>query len=94
MGFDIPANRCLEFAHAGKDSTVQSPTFQLTKPAFNGVQPGGTGGREVKFKARMFLQPGFNFRCFVRPTVVQNQMKISWEIEKSVTLIIHMKIRH
>ena len=76
MGLYIPANRRLEFAHTGKDPTVQSAAFQLTKPAFHGIQPGGAGWCEVELEPGMFLQPGFHLWCFMSRAVVQNQMKI------------------
>src|SRR5690554_8047239 len=76
MSLDKATNRLLKFADTGKNATVQSAAFQLTKPALHGIQPGGAGWREVKLEPGMFVQPGFHFWCFVSRAVVQNQMKV------------------
>lgn len=76
MSLDKATNRLLKFADTGKNATVQSAAFQLTKPALHGIQPRGAGGCEVKLEPEMLFQPGLHFWCFVSRAVVQNQMKV------------------
>ena|SRR5690554_3841080 len=75
MSLDKATNRFLQFADTGKNATVQSAAFQLTKPALHSIQPRGAGWCEVKLEPGMFFQSGFHLRCFVS-RAVQNQMKV------------------
>ncbi len=91
MSLDKATNRLLQFADTGKNATVQSTAFQLTKPALHGIQPGGAGWCEVKLEPGMFLQPGFYLWCFMSRAVVQNQMKVlvrrqlSWPVQRRLS---------
>ena len=76
MGLDKLTNSRFQFGHAGEDTPIQCPPFQLREPAFHGVQPRSTGRREVQFETRVLLQPLLDGRCFVRRAVVQNHMQV------------------
>src|SRR5690554_6697804 len=63
MSLDKTTNRLLQFADTGKNATVRSAVFQLTKPALHGTQPKGADWCEVKLEPRMFFQQGFHLWC-------------------------------
>jgi len=49
-----------EVGNAVKDAATDSFARNLAEPAFNEIEPRGTGWREVQMKARVFFQPGLN----------------------------------
>ncbi len=61
-GIGIPSHHevfdgLLQIRHAVKRSPAHRFLTQLGEPAFDQVQPTGTGGNEVQHKARMFVEP-------------------------------------
>ena len=49
---------------------------QIAKEAFDHVQPGGAGRREVHVEARVPRQPALHLRMFVRGIIVGNDVKL------------------
>src|SRR4029078_10230648 len=49
---------------------------ELHQPAFDEIQPGGTGGGEVQVEARMPEQPPLDGRRFVGGVVVEDEMQV------------------
>ena len=47
---------------------------EITEETFDHVHPGSAGGREVKMKAQMTLQPAADLLVFVRRIVVHDKM--------------------
>ena len=70
------------------DKTAAPDAFagDLRKPALDQIEPRGTGGCEMHMEARMFFEPGFDGRMFVRRVVVDDQVKV----EPSWGLAVHM----
>ena len=48
----------------------------LTKPAFDQIQPGTAGGNEVHVEPRMPLQPPLDLGMLVRGVVVHDQVQV------------------
>src|ERR1700730_674032 len=48
----------------------------FSKPAFDQIQPGRTGGSEMQMKSSMALQPSLHFGMFVGGVVVHDQMQL------------------
>jgi hypothetical protein len=65
-----------EFRNASEHTSSNPLAGDFSEPAFDQVEPGGTGRGKVQVKARMFLEPPFDVRVFVRPIVVRDQMEI------------------
>ena len=80
-------NSCFKFVHAGEDTPIQCPSFQLLKPALHGVQPRSTGRREVQLETRMVLQPLTDGLRFVSRAVVQNDMQVKLRVRAPVDLL-------
>lgn len=65
-----------EFRNASEHTSSNPLAGDFSEPAFDQVEPRGTGRGKVQVKARMFFEPPFDVRMFVRPIVVQDQMEI------------------
>ena len=55
--FDVVCDRLNEVVFALEHAASDSFVRDLAEPAFNEVEPRGTGRREVDMKARMLLEP-------------------------------------
>lgn len=62
----------LALEHAAADAFVRD----LAKPAFDQVEPRGTGRREVDMKTQMLPEPFLDVGMFVGGVVVHDQMQI------------------
>ena len=49
----------------------------LSEPAFDQIQPRGTGRREMQMEPPMAFEPGLDFGMFMRGVVVNHQMQLS-----------------
>ena len=65
-----------------EDSTVDCLGIQFAKPAFDQIQPTGTGREEGERQTRMALWPGPDILVFMRPVVIHDEMEgdLSWEL--------------
>src|SRR5690242_7936939 len=59
---DIFVDRFCQFTNTSKRASPDSPSRNVGKPAFNLVEPRGTGRREVNVIAGSCSQPFFHFR--------------------------------
>lgn len=78
MGLDELTNARFQLRDAGKITPVRGSPLQLSEPAFQRVQPGGAGGREVQLEAWMLLQPLLDHQSLVSRAVVQDLMQIQF----------------
>lgn len=86
-----------ERTDAGVASAFDLALGQQAEPAFDLVEPGGVGGREMKMIARALQQPAFDEIGLVRGIVVEHQMDFQTdrdglvdEIEKLAELLAAM----
>lgn len=75
-----------EFLDAAEHPTVEGSAFQLSEPAFDGVEPRGTGGREMELEARMAFEPGADLSGLVSAAVVQDQVEVQVLGRRAVNL--------
>src|SRR4051812_38012855 len=75
IGFgEEPLDRRLHFDDGAEDTTFETPPGQFSEIAFDGIEPGGRGRREVEGPARMPRQPCANLWMLVRGVVVDDGM--------------------
>ena len=55
---DVSVDGRLQVDDRSEHATLEPPSGQGGEETFDGVEPGGAGGREVKYPPRMPLQPG------------------------------------
>ena len=60
MMIDVISNSLFQFGDAAKDDITNAVVCEITKPAFNHIQPGIAGGCEMHMKASMPLQPSLD----------------------------------
>ena len=72
----------LQIRHASEYAAVKCPPFELCKPSFDSVQPGGTGGREMEMNSRLVGYPLCDLFGFVSTEVVQHnvQFLVFWRL--------------
>ena len=73
--FEVVADGVFQFAGAAMDAAAQLFFGKASEPAFDQVEPGGAGRREVQMKARMTQQPALDGRGFVGAVIVDDQMQ-------------------
>ena len=66
----------LELIDAAMDAALDLLVGEQREPAFDLVEPGGAGRREVEVVARVAGEPGFDGRRFVGGVVVEHQMDV------------------
>jgi DNA-binding transcriptional LysR family regulator len=66
----------LQVCHAGEYTSVECPPFELSKPPFDSIQPGCTGGREMKVNSRLVGYPLCDVFGFMSTEVVQHDVQI------------------
>ena len=67
-------DRGLQIDKRTKDATFEAAARELGEEAFDGVQPGGGGRREVKCPARMSNEPGSDFGMLMAGVVVEDHV--------------------
>ena len=72
----ILAPGLLQFGHAMKDATPDALHRQITKEAFDPIQPGRTGGDPRKVKALVASQPLLHLGSLVGRVVIHDQMEL------------------
>src|SRR6266478_4035453 len=73
---DIGRDRGLERAGAPVRAAFDLLLGELREPAFDEIEPGTPGRREVQMEARPAGQPAVNHRRLVRAVVVENQVDV------------------
>ena len=63
--------------HTAKRAATNPLAGDLGEPAFDQIQPGGTGGDEVAVVPRMRIEPRLNFGMRVGGVVVENEMDLA-----------------
>ena len=74
MVADVVADRFDQVADAVERAAADSFPCDFSEPAFDLIQPGGTGGREVHVIARTLGQPLLYFRMFMGSVIIQHEM--------------------
>src|ERR1700730_4881457 len=65
-----------QFRYRAKDRTSQLVLGQVTKEAFDHVEPGGAGGREMHVKSRVLGKPRLYLGMLMGGIVVSDQMQL------------------
>ena len=65
----------LQILDATKDAPAHGLLAEFGKPAFDQVEPTGTGGDEVQDEARMFGQPAANSFMAMGTIIIQDQVE-------------------
>ena len=76
VGLDEFGNVGLEIADAVMDTALDLLVGEPGEPAFDLVQPGGAGRREVEVIARVAGEPRLDRRGLVRGVIVEHQMDV------------------
>lgn len=84
---DVLLDRFDEVAYGMESSTPDAFARDFGEPAFDLVQPRGTGGGKVNVIARVCAKPPFYFRMLMRTIVVQDQMDMEASIHSRVDLL-------
>ena len=75
-GLDVSFDGGFEFADRGEDAALEGSLGQQRKKAFNLVEPGRRGGREVHMPARALQEPIADQLGFVRAVVVHDNVDV------------------
>lgn len=70
MYLDEPMNLIAKLFDTGKNSSMNSPSFQLGKPSFHRIQPRRAGGGEMEIKSRVLGNPLFDLGCLMCTGVI------------------------
>ena len=73
---NVFVNGLLKFLHAAEDSIADAVVCNVTKPAFDHIQPRTARGCEMQVESRMFLEPLRHVGVLVRGVVVDDQMQV------------------
>ncbi len=73
---NVILDRLFQLLHAAEDSVANAVAGNVTKSAFDDVQPRTAGRDKVNVETSVALQPVLNFRMLVRCIVVDDQMQI------------------
>ena len=76
MHGDVLPEGGFQFFHAAERATSNALVGELSKPAFNQIDPGTVSGREMDVKAWALSEPLPNHRSFVSAVVVHNDMNL------------------
>ena len=76
MPADVIANGLDQLLDVVERIAPQSPLGEVTKPAFDQVEPGTGRGSKVQVKARMAMQPMLDAGMLVRGVVVHDQVQV------------------
>ena len=80
MSLDVVEDRLLQLSHALEPAASQALLRQIPKPAFDQVQPGAAGRREVHVKPRVTREPAPDLGMLVGRVVVGDQVQLSFRI--------------
>ncbi len=76
---NVVLDRLFQLLHAAEDTVANAVAGNVTKPAFDDIQPRTAGRDKVNVETFVTLQPVLNFRMLVCCIVVDDQMQIeSW----------------
>ena len=78
VDFDKFADRGFQILHAAKHATSNWFVGQFRKPAFDQVDPGTVGGREVNVEAWALGKPLANHRRFVSGVVIGDEVHVQF----------------
>ena len=72
----------LQILDATKDAPAHGLLAEFGKPAFDQVEPTGTGGDEVQNEARMFGQPAADPFMTMGAVIIEDQVQshVTWEL--------------
>jgi hypothetical protein len=73
--FEVVADRVLQFADTAMDAATQLFFSEACEPAFDQIEPGGAGRREVQVEAWMTQQPALDGRGFMGGVIVDDQVE-------------------
>ena len=76
VGLNEGSNVGLELIDAAMGAALDLLVGEQREPAFDLVEPGGAGRREVEVVARVAGEPGFDRRRFVGGVIVEHQMDV------------------
>ena len=65
-----------EFGHAVEHTAADGVSGDQAEEAFDQVDPGGRGGREMEVEAGMAFEPGLDLGVLVGGVIVDNQVQI------------------
>jgi hypothetical protein len=74
-GIEEIEDGALQLGHAAKGAAAHRLLFEFGEPAFDQVEPTGTGGNEVEHEAGMTLQPAPHPSVAVGAVVVEDQVQ-------------------
>ena len=72
---NVGFNGADQLRYSGKYAPAQALTGQVAEEAFNHIEPGGGGGREMDVEAGVFLQPLLDLGMLVGGVIVTDQMQ-------------------
>ena len=76
MHLDVAAKLLAQFSDAAEGVSVEGSSLELSEPAFDGVQPGRAGRREVDVVPGVTFEPGLDCRGRVRAAVIENEVNV------------------
>ncbi len=76
VGVDEIGNGVDEFVQTAEHAASNAFVGQFAEPAFDQVQPRGTGGREMHVESRMALKPSLNLGVLMGRVVVHDKVKV------------------
>lgn len=76
MDFDEIEQRILEIWDASEDPAIKGAAFELGKPAFHGIHPGGAGRSKMEVNVRPGFQPIPYLLRFVDAVIVEDDVQI------------------
>lgn len=71
------ADRGVEVVDAGASAAADAVGCELGLEAFDRIEPGRAGGREMQLEARVFLQPGLHLGGFVGGMIVEHDVGVA-----------------
>ena len=87
MFADVVLDGFDELGYRVKGSTANALARDLGKPAFDLIQPRGTGRGKVNVITRVCIEPLLYLRMLVRAVVVQDEMNIELRICSTIDLL-------
>ncbi len=75
---NVIIDRLFQLLHAAEDAVANAVAGNVTKPAFDDVQPRTAGRNKVNMETLVTLQPVLDFRMLVRCIVIDDQMEIQF----------------
>jgi len=76
MTADVIANGLGEFLHDVERAATKALLGQISKPAFDPIEPGTGRGRKVQVKARVATQPTLNPGMLMGAVIVDDQVQV------------------